>query len=276
MVERVDTPIFGVTFMSKDKPEPPFAPPKAGNPTTSFLSILQQLSKKPQKEEVVETMRTFCKCGKEIWPKRICGGHSGGGGGSEDTLEENANEESSQSSASTPNKTFGTEEWMVEASPMEDDLDFPLKSDDKEFNAQIILELINKGRLEIVHNRESRTYSMRLQCGLNALAVEQKQELHKFMKTFLAEWNRFKEENRITIPCLTLTQDKEGNILSLRIRVPTPDLYDAFIQRISNKVLPALNPATHKTALDPKMTEDTEQECFNPTPFNMTPWSGLD
>ena len=173
------------------------------------------------------------------------------------------------------------------------------------FDPEIIAELIAKGLLLVDGlNSELMTLTINLLCRPNVLTEEQREELKKFMEAIIKEFNEFKEENHLSDECIQIIQDEEGNIRSLRITMPTLALYDAFIQRLANNLVPipspkaqekdesqktqrvalvplSIEPKPSKSTQDkvehdevqaPKKEEDEEQKIFNPSPFSTNSW----
>ena len=165
-------------------------------------------------------------------------------------------------------------------------------------------EVIAKGLLLVDSDRESMTLTIQLLCEPNVLTGEQRKKLNKFMEAIIKEFNAFKEEKHLPDGCMKMIQDEKGNLLSLRITMPSFALYDAFIQRLANNLVPipgpkaqekdeattdqslAPNPLSMKPKpstskreeiepnkdIEPKGTEKEEQPTFKPSPFNMKPW----
>lgn len=280
------------------------------NSESSSALALRKLNKEAEKKEAAaETMRTRCKtCFKEIAPKRLCGGHGGGGGGGDSgsASEEKASQSSGTVQCSALSKTNDEMELVSEYS-LEGER---LILSEQRFNPEVIAELIAKGLLAIDNNRESMTLTIKLLCEPDSLSKEQRQELKKFMQAILQELDDFKKENHISEACVSVIHDKEGNILSLSMTLPTLALYDAFIRQLANNLLPTLKPdlqvsdeliAAQRSAptalsMEPKLsnidkhstrdgvknnadvdsniTAEPEKEIFNPSPFSITlkPW----
>lgn len=189
---------------------------------------------------------------------------------------------------------------------MEDSEEIDLKSS---FDPEIIADLIAKGLLLVDSDSMTLSLTIKLLCEPNALTEEQREELKKFMEAIIKEFNEFKEENNLSDDCMQMIQDEEGNILSLRINLPTLALYDAFIQRLANNLVSTSNlelqekdearksqsvtpnplsmelkpsnqdnkPSKQEEiepnkAIEPRKTGEEDQETFNPSPFNMKPW----
>lgn len=282
----------------KEKQQPVPASIASGEPkTSSSILILQQLNKEAEKKEAVaEAVKVRCRiCFKETAPTPRCFGHGGGGGGGGlgNTSEDKATPSASGTQSSTQSeKITDTEEWLSESNSMSDtELESTL--DEKSFNPEIIAELIAKGLLLIDNDRESMTLSITLQCEPNSLTKEQRHELKKFMEAILKEFDEFKKENHLSNDCIKITHDEKGNILSLRITMPTLALYDAFIQRLANNLIPSPSPKIQKDevikdhnlapnpfSMEPKSSssheqieeDEKKQEIFNPSPFKMKPW----
>jgi len=168
--------------------------------------------------------------------------------------------------------------------------------------------LIASGLLLVDSDRESMTLTIKLLCEPNELTQEQSEELKKFMAAIIKEFNEFKEENHLSNDCIKTIQDEKGNLLSLRITLPTLALYDAFIQRLANNLVPVPREAQEKDevtnyqsvapnplSMEPKPSDndesskrdeiednnnndieskktEEEEKTFNPSPFNMKPW----
>lgn len=273
----------------------------SGEPkTSSSMLTLPQLNKEAAKKEAAaEAVKVRCRvCFKEIAPTPRCFGHGGGGGGDGGSSGASENKAATSTigsqSLTQSEKITATEEWQAVFNSMSDtDLESIL--DEKSFDPEIIAELIAEGLLLIDNDRESITLSIILQCEPNLLTKEQRHELKKFMVAILKEFNEFKKENQLSENCMKIIQDEKGNILSLRITMPTLALYDTFIQRLANNLTPSPsrsrkiqeedevtkdhNLAPNPFSMEPKpsssheqVEEDKkEQEIFNPSPFKMKP-----
>ena len=301
--------------MKKDKNQHFTKHTTEGEPKISSAALTIQLLNKEKekskeaekKESAAEAAKVRCRtCFKEIAPKRLCSGHGGGGGGSDSTTSNKTTEEKSSlgEDNSLTNQTkaietpggiigeFGSEEFDLESS----------------FDPEIIAELIAKGLLLVESDRESMTLTIKLLCDPNELTEEQREELKKFMTAIIKEFNEFKEENHLSNDCIKTIQDEKGNLLSLRITLPTLALYDAFIQRLANNLVPVPREAQEKDevtnyqsvapnplSMEPKPSDndesskrdeiednnnndieskktEEEEKTFNPSPFNMKPW----
>ncbi|HRD69509.1 MAG TPA: hypothetical protein PK657_05160 [Legionella sp.] len=300
--------------MKKDKNQHFTKQTTEGEPKISSAALTIQLLNKEKekskeaekKESAAEAAKVRCRtCFKEIAPKRLCSGHGGGGGGSDSTTSNKTTEEKSSlgEDNSLTNQTkaietpggiigeFGSEEFDLESS----------------FDPEIIAELIDKGLLLVESDRESMTLTIKLLCDPNELTEEQREELKKFMTAIIKEFNEFKEENYLSDDCVRITQDEKGNLLSLRIALPTLALYDAFIQQLANNLVPIPRKAQEKDevtnyqrlapnplSMEPKPSDKDEsskrdkieankdidiefkkaeeEKTFNPSPFNVKPW----
>ncbi|HHF7375351.1 hypothetical protein [Legionella bozemanae] len=261
--------------------------------TSSIKLALQQFKKEAEKKEAAEeAAKVRCRvCFKEIAPKRLCSGHGGGSGDSKDD---------SATSDKTSEKKASHEADDVLTKPRKgveavDDLIDVYDSgalDDNSFDAKIIEELIAREQLLVESDRESMTLTIKLVCEPNSLTKEQRKELKKFMEAIIKDFKKFKEENHLSNDYIHITQDEEGNILSLRISMPTLTLYDAFIQRLANNLVPTAhekdeatkdqsctpNPLSMQLQPFPSITREKiekneeEQELFNPSPFQIQPW----
>ena len=301
--------------MKKDKEKKPIPEPATvGGPQISSATLaLQLLSKEKEKnkeaekkESAAEAAKVRCKtCFKEVAPKRLCSGHGGGGGGdsaSSDKTSEAKSSSGEDKSLTKSQKIVDTSDEMIGESDSE-----KLDSESS-FDPEIIADLIAKGLLLVESDRESMTLTINLLCEPNVLTEEQRDELKKFMEAIIKEFNEFKEENHLSDDCMKLIQDEKGNIISLRITMPTLALYDAFIQRLANNLVSMSNPKAQakdeftkdqslapdplsmepklsskdklskreeiepNKDIEPKRVEEEEQETFNPSPFNMKPW----
>lgn len=264
------------------------------DPQTSSIKLaLQQFKKEAEKKEAAEeAAKVRCRvCFKEIAPKRLCSGHGGSSGDSKD--DSAASDKTSEKKASHEADDVLTKPRKgVEAI---DDLIDVYDSgalDENSFDAKIIEELIAREQLLVERDRESMTLTVKLVCEPNLLTEEQRKELKKFMEAIIKDFKKFKEENHLSNDYIHITQDEEGNILSLRISMPTLTLYDAFIQRLANNLVPTAhekdeatkdqsctpNPLSMQPQPSPSITREEiekneeEQELFNPSPFQIQPW----
>lgn len=254
---------------------------------SSTLSIQKLIREAEAKKEAsTEATRTRCKtCFKEIAPKRMCGGHgSGGGGGSGSDNVDTPGNDFSSSPKSNKSIEFTSELSTITTLMNDSEIIDPLS---QPFNPKIIAELIAKGLLDVINDRESMTLTIKLMCDPKSLSQEERLELKKFNEAILKELNQFKVENIISIDCVDITRSAEGDMLSLRITLPTLALYDAFIQRLANNLLPPqtmelktkdkAEEAHHNTptpfSMEPKYSnslkskDEEEQKTFNPSPF---------
>lgn len=270
----------------------------------SATLMLQLLSKEKskeveKKESAAETAKVRCKvCFMEIAPKRLCSGHGSGSGGGDSASSDKTTEEKA-----SPGELVKTTELTGKFDSIEDS---EALLEEESFTPEIIAKLVAKGLLLVDSSRESKTITIKLHCGPNLLTKEQEEEVTKFMETITKEFNEFKEKNNLSDDCIEILKDEKGNILSLRITLPTLALYDAFIHQLANNLVPmhgmkeqerdevteersfAPNPLSMKPNpanksskqekiernmyVEPKKTEkEEEKQVFNPSPFNMKP-----
>lgn len=309
-----------VFFMKKDK--------EKAQPVSSAALTLQLLNKQKErdmeaeeKESANESAKVRCRtCFKEVAPNRLCSGHvnagaggggggagggAGGGGGGSATSGK-TEEKVSPGGDNKPHKVLENSYKMI------DGFGSVGLNSGSLFEPEIIAALIAKGLLLVESDRESMALTIKLLCEPNELTEEQREELTKFTEAILKEFNAFKEDNHLSDDCMKITHDEKGNILSLQITMPTLALYDAFIQRLSNNLIPSpkaqerdeftkdQSPAPNQFSMvskssnennptkqeeiepdkdiEPNRKEDEEeeeeekQESFNPSPLNMKPW----
>ncbi|CDZ78335.1 hypothetical protein BN59_02645 [Legionella massiliensis] len=282
--------------MNKDKEKQQLvSEPITANPLASLLNKEKERIKEAQdKEAAAEAAKVRCKtCFREVAPKRVCSGHGGGGGGGGDSAS------SDKGSAHTPSQ----DDDLTKSSKddeVEDELlgDFGAIEDSEALNAEnfdsdLIADMIAKGLLMVDNDRESMTLTIKLLCEPNELTEEQREELEKFLQAIIKEFNEFKEENDLSDDCIEILQDENGKVISLRISMPSLTLYDAFIQRLANNLVPTPSPKAQERdtatqerspspnpfSMEPKPTKQEEEEeieeeqvKFNPSPFNTKPW----
>lgn len=279
-----------MSIMKNDKTESQLA---------SAKFILDQLNKKEaeRKEAAAEAAKSRCRiCLKEIYPIRRCFGHgSGESDGAGDPSEEKTLLNDEAFSTHSKRMLEDTEKCISELDSMKENKELELLNE-KHFDQSVITELLKKGLLLIDNNRASMTLTIKLLCQHHFLTKAQQDELEKFMKIALNEFNAFKKQHHLSHNCIQVIRDDKKNILSLRMTVPTLALYDAFIQSLTNNLLATLNPALEQknksqeeqnTALNPfsmepkikpakqekiKADEDNgKNEIFNPSPFEIQP-----
>lgn len=233
----------------------------------------QQLEKERLREALADKAKPRCTiCGKYTDKKTSpqCFGHGGGAGGggsgSSETKGSDAasthTKTSSQSESKNPIEATIAITSSIAAIPQFD-------SHDIKFNPEVISELLSKKLLMIDNDRDKGVLTIKLQCDPNLLSQEQKDELKRYVNAILKELNELKKEKGISADCYTLQKDKDENILSLRISLPNPTLYDEFIQRLANRnLLPQQNIAQHKNE---KVTYPEDGNHFKPTPFSNKP-----
>ncbi|WP_454782458.1 hypothetical protein [Legionella sp. WA2022007384] len=258
---------------------------------SSIALALQQFRKETEKKEAAEeAAKVRCRvCFKEIAPKPLCSGH---GGGSADGKSDSAkSDKTPEEKARLGEDNFLTKPRKVVETPEELMVEFaPESLGELSFDPKVIEALIAQGRLLVDSDRESKTLTIKLLCEPNSLTEEQRRELKKFMEAIIKDFHKFKEENHRSDDYPRITQDKEGNIIALHISMPTLNLYDAFIQRLANNLVPTSqlkapftkdqSCAPNPLAMEPQPTsieekiemDDEKQELFNPSPFKMQPW----
>jgi len=233
-----------------------------------------QLEKDRIRKDMVDQAKPKCRiCGKYLYEAPQCFGHGGGGGGGGGgSSGESASKDGSKVIDGTPGKT--TDTVTQAANVMKEgvaDMSLGLQPQlgEKTFNPEVISELLSNKILVIDNDRDKGILAIKLQCHPDSLSVEQKNELKKFVNAILNELNEFKKENGISADCKTIEKDKDGNILSLLITLPTPILYDAFVQRLASKnLLPIQN--IEQQAKE-KVVYQEDINHFNPTPLSTKP-----
>ncbi|KTD56240.1 hypothetical protein Lsai_1957 [Legionella sainthelensi] len=279
---------------------------------SSTSLALERFRKEAEKKEAAaESAKARCKiCFKETAPTPRCFGHGGGGGGGEGTGSSNTSKEKTcEGDAKSLIRTYqsvGDNEDLSGAFGLiegNEGAGTESQLDKESYDPEVIAELVIKGLLIVSTDRESLTLGITLQCAPNSLSREQKEELKKFISAIIREFDAFKEQHQLSNDCINLIQDEEGNILSLRISLPTLKLYNEFIQELANNLLPPQNqklqtkeeqsesknsvptPLSMKPKLSVKSTPNVQDEIiqnkernealelFNPSPFSkMNPW----
>lgn len=243
-------------------PTEPTQPTEAGL-EKSLTFILRQLIKEAEKKEAAaEAMRTRCKtCFKEILPFRKCGGHgggSGGPGGPASTAEHTASAGDNKFLAPNLSKKVDSELTSI--------FDFiggsggsRFSEEDENFDAKIIEELIAQGLLMVNMDRQSKTLT--IEFDPNELSEEQKIEVRKYLRAILQELNEFKKEHHISDECFEMVEN--GNRFSYHFTFRTLSLYDAFIQRLANNLVPMPKPQLQE--------ENTKEKNHALTPLSIEP-----
>lgn len=229
----------------------------------------QQLEKDRVKEDAANKAKPRCSiCGKYTDKKTLpqCfGGHSAGGGSSGGSAEESASKGEDKELDDTLSKTTDrvaessivTIEQMIELS-----LGLQPQSGEIPFNAEIISELLLKNLLLIDSDRQLATLNIKLLCHPKDLSPEQRHQFKKFVDTISKELEEFKKENGITNNCKMIAQDKEGNIVSLRVTLPNATLYEKFIQQLARKnLLPKKNIEQKTTPFSIKPTPSANKNA---------------
>lgn len=237
---------------------------------TLFKKIELERREKEKKEAAEEAMRTRCRlCFKEIAPKRVCGGHGGGGGcGGDEEYDESF--EAVQSPTHNPLMTDKPNflEWadVLYLSGQGTEVELDSQLNEESFNPEIIAGLIENGSLIIQLDRESKSLTLEWK---NDLPIKQQQELKKYIHAVLKEFKQFKEEHQLTDECLKLTQNTEENRTTLTLNFPTPVLYDAFIRRLADNLIPTPKPEVELNE------EHQKVQTAALTPFSIEPKPGL-
>lgn len=250
--------------------------PKDKVSTEKTIDNKEQLDKdRIQKETAADKAKPRCPiCGKytDKMTSPQCFGHGGGGGsgsGGGDSGEKASIDDATALAKSPSQVDKGNQVEATSIIGSSIALTPQLESNDIKFNPEVISELLSKKLLTIDNDREKGILTIKLLCDPNLLSAEQKNELKKFVNAILNELNEFKKEKGLSADCYTIEKDKEGNILSLRIALPTPTLYDAFIQRLASKnLLPVQNTQQQKNE---KVVYPEDKNHFSPTPLSTKP-----
>ena len=228
-----------------------------------------------QKAVAADQVKPRCRiCGKYTDYKTSpqCFGHgggNGGGNGGEDSDEKSSKDDAiilakivSQADRGNQVEAIGEISRTIALKPQ-------IKLNDKKFNSEIISEVLSKKLLVIANDREKGILTFKLFCDVNLLSVEKKNELKKFVNAIQNALNAVKKEKGLSADCCTIEKDKDGNILSLRITLPTPTLYDIFIQRLASEhLLPMQSIVQQKNG---KVIYPEGTNHFNPTPLATKP-----
>ncbi len=239
--------------------------PKHQMSSTSLA--LQQFNKETEKKEAAaEAAKTRCRtCFKEIAPVPRCFGHGGGGSSSDSPSEEKVSQGEEKLLSKLEKSVEDMDDLISEFDATEYGEELNADSDEKDFAPEIIADLIAKELLVVNNDRKSMTFTIQLQCAPSSLTKEQRHELKKYMTAILNEFNEFKKENKLSDDCLKVSQDAQGNITSLHVTMPTLAIYDAFIQRLANNLVPTPNPKA-------QVNDDVKNEQrFSPNPYLMEP-----
>lgn len=248
--------------------------------TKQSVATKQQFEKgRVQKEMAADKAKPHCPiCGKYTDKKTSpqCFGHGGGGVGSS-SGGGGSDQKAVKDDAKPQAKPVGNVDQgsHVQAASVIVTSHTPTKhfeKKDERFNREVISDLLSKNILSIDNDREKGILTIKLLCDVSVLSSEHKAELKKFVNNILNELNEFKKENGLSADCYTLKKDKDGNILSLQITLPTPTLYDAFIQRLASKhILPLQNVAHNKNE---KIVYPEGVNLFESTPLSTKPTPG--
>lgn len=234
----------------------------------------QHLENDRTREAAADKAKPRCSiCGKYTDKKTSpqCFGHGGGGGGGGSSGESTSKGEGKgldNTPSITTDVVASSNNVMTERMT---DPSFGLQPqfDEKPFNPEIISELLSKRLLLIDNDRDLGTLTIKLLCNLKDLSPEQRNEFKKFIDTILNELEEFKKENGISNRCNLPEYDKEGNILSLRIALPTQTFYEAFILRLASKNLLPIQNIEQKAK--ERVTYQEGINLFNPTPLSAKP-----
>jgi hypothetical protein len=264
--------------------------------SSTALTLLQFKKDAEKKETAAESAKVRCRiCFKEIAPTPRCFGHGGGSGGgdgnSSETSEDKGNQSNEKSLNKTDTLTDDTDAAMSEYGTGTEYAEPNSELAEKKFASQIIAELVAKGLLIIANDREDMSLTIRVQCELNSLSKEERQELNIFLEAIIKEFSTFKEHHHLPDDCITVNLDGDEHISSLCIKMPTLVLYDAFIRQLANNLrftsspkvqtknpqgiyreVPtplSLEPKPFNTDIPNPQIEIVDKECelFNPSPF---------
>jgi hypothetical protein len=256
-------------------------PDDSGAPQTSSIALaLQKLTKEKEMKQADEKMsaqapKVPCKsCFKETsGPNKRCFGHGGGGGGGDS---------STSTAKASPSGDNPSDKQGINLANMENLIgEFDLMGEGQElespaaettFDLKIIAELTEKEILLVTNDRESKTLTIQFKPELLLTDKQREQaqlQVNKYIQAIVMEFNDFKTEYNLEHPdhqladdCIKIIKDKD-NFVYLSITLPTPALYDAFLLRLANNLVPTP---------EPKAQDQNEaRQRPMPTPFSMEP-----
>lgn len=241
-----------------------------------------------EKEQATKSVKLKCKiCTKYLYEQPKCPGHDDDDSSdnspdapTEDAdnhkgntltkilnllnIVENFRKDEDKVPSKIPNHVYAVEEIAND----NDNLDFSqqLQLNEGILNLEIISEMLSKRLLMIDNNGKQGILTIKLLCKPDVLSQEQKNELTKFVDIIVKQLKMFKKENGISTRCKTIDRDNKGNILSVRIMLPTSELYDAFIRRLANQnLLPIQNIQQSESE---KVLYEAGVNHFNLTPLS--------
>lgn len=230
----------------------------------------EQINKEKQQQDAAsEDMKTRCKiCFRETSPRRQCGGHGGGGGGgggeSSDPSARNDTSNASQANSTIRGPASSIPHEILEGG-WDKEAAAEFEIDEESFNPEVIADLLERNLISIDNDRELETLTIKLRFNPENLTQEENDQFTKFVNSIVKQLEAFKEENGIAASCKKIELNNKGNILSLRVVLPTTKLYDAFIQRLATNLLPA--PHFNRD----QQTKPEHQQSINP--LNVHPLS---
>ena len=211
---------------------------------------------------------SICRANRIPPPCKGHGGKGGGGGAGGGDSEEKAGKSDHQSSVNVPGQlvdAVGQPVYAVTQVMDGGDLLLQPELNEKIFNSEVISDLLSKELLLIDNDRNSGILTVKLRYSFGLLSEERRDALKNFVDAILKELRDFKKENGISASCAAMENDNERDFTSLRITLPKPGLYDAFIQRLASKnLLPVQNIEQNE-----KVVYQEGMNHFNPSPLSM-------
>jgi len=235
------------------------------------LKNKQQQEASRKEKEMAEKAKPRCSiCGRKKFeaPKCTCGG-GGGGGPSGESASSNQDSGAALDSSSSHGQSTGSVVQTTDtitAGNNSPDLSLKPELSAKPFNSVVISDLLSARIFDIDNDPGLGTLTFKLRCQPSALSLEQRSELNKFFEAILNELAKYKEKNGIKTICELVERDKDGNIMSLRIALPTPGLYIEFILQLGTQFLPVQNLEQKEKE---KIVYQEGMDHFNPTPLAM-------
>lgn len=210
--------------------------------------------------EINKQARYCTGCKKEIFPNYRCS-CVGGGKEENDPSKENTQKNDSDATSRKSNQTVDTTNQLGDdTTETKHNTHFtrPLQVTHT-FNPVVISNFLSNRAL-LIHNKNEMA-TLHIELRVRPHLQDQQNELKKFTDAILNALRKFKKDNNILTNCATIEKDSEGHIISLRIHLPTRDLYNAFIKRLANQhLLPV------QTIEQPKKIVYTEGvNHFNPS-----------
>jgi hypothetical protein len=205
----------------------------------------------------------MCRASKSA---KRCPGHGGGSGSSNSAEGSSDLSRKDEDIKASGNMLFFGKNPPYTIYSLSNEVDSQALVLENTFSAEVILKLLLEGKLIIDSNDENNSITIKLNCNLDSLSIQQKIEINNFLNSIVDELHAFEAKHNIASQ-FKFETDPYGKILSFSITMPTKETHEAFMQQLFGKN-GVLQNILNLTTLRNADGAENKRKSPLPTPYN--------